>query len=101
MSRCTWNPTDPSVYDAEGFVVGLTCAPPHASLLADGWVGGQNLIPLVAPSPDAFSADLLVYRRAGPTLPAALPDVPPFAFLFTWSLFTWSRTPKAVPVPRP
>jgi hypothetical protein len=77
-----WDPADPFVTDADGFVVGLKTVPPHhADLLADGWEGGENLFPLVAPTPEAFTADLLVYRRAdGRTLTLSLPEAPPYAY---------------------
>ena len=79
----SWDPADPFVTDADGFVVGLKCAPPHhAALLADGWEGGDGLFPLVVPTPEAFTADLLVYRHAdGRTLTLSLPETPPYAYL--------------------
>ena len=82
----TWDPADPFVLDADGFVVGLACAPPHhAAMIAAGWEGAANLFPLVADAPEHFSADLLVYTRGtGPTRETAtfvLPDEPPYTYL--------------------
>ena len=79
----TWDPDDPFVYDADGFVVGLRCEPPHqADLLAVGWEGGENLFPLVRDRPEAFTADLLVYSRghSRETITAVLSDSPPYAY---------------------
>ena len=81
-----WDPIDPFVYDPDGFVVGLKCAPPHhAEMLAAGWEGGRNLFPLVADRPGHFTADVLVYTRdtsTGPrTQTAVLSDEPPYTYL--------------------
>ena len=81
-----WDPADPFVYDPDGFVIGLRCAPPHhARLLAAGWEGGENLRPLVAEAPERFTADLLVYTRgegaARATRTAVLTDEPPYVYL--------------------
>ena len=80
-----WDPDDPFVLDAGGFVLGLRCAPPHhADLLAAGWEGGANLVPLVAETPEAFTADLLVYRRldgsSHRTLILRLTEAPPYVY---------------------
>lgn len=86
-----WNPDDPFVTDDQDCVVGLVCAPPHhAEWLAAGWEGGDNLFPLVAPSPEAFTADVLIYSRRGAggiaTRTATLPDEPPFVYLVSAGL---------------
>jgi hypothetical protein len=91
-----WDPTDPFVTDANGFVVGLSAAPPHhARLLAEGWEGGRGLFPLVAASPEAFSADVLVYRHARlGTLTAVLSETPPYCYRLGRSLRRVSPTPR-------
>ena len=79
-----WDPADPFVLDADGFVLGLRAAPPHhARLLAEGWEGGRNLFPLVHDAPEAFTADLLVYRRVsdGRTLTLSLTESAPYTYL--------------------
>lgn len=79
-----WDPADPFVLDADGFVLGLKAAPPHyARLIAEGWEGGHNLFPLVRDAPEAFTADLLVYRRAsdGRTLTLSLTESAPYTYL--------------------
>ena len=85
MDEAAWDAEDPFVTDADGFVIGLKCAPPHhAELLAMGWEGGANLFPLVAPTPEAFTADLLVYRRPNGsshrTLTLRLTEAPPYVY---------------------
>ena len=87
MAGSCWDSLNPFVTDDRGRVVGLACEPPHhAEWLADGWVGGLNLFPLVAASPESFTADVLVYTHRRPdgtlvTRTAALPDEPPFVYL--------------------
>ena len=87
MADSAWDSSGPFVTDDQGRVVGLACEPPHhAEWLADGWEGGVNLSPLVADSPETFTADVLVYTRTAPdgtvrTRTATLPDEPPFVYL--------------------
>lgn len=90
-----WNPCDPFVTDADGFVVGLSCMPSHhADLLAAGWEGGGNLFPLVADSPEAFTADVLTYARDVPagrqTCTATLADEPPYVYVVSEPLLVTS-----------
>lgn len=77
-----WDSDAPFVYDADGFVVGLKCAPPHhAEMLRAGWEGGENLFPLVQETAEAFTADVLVYRRGGgPARTFTLPERPPYIY---------------------
>ena len=82
MIQSVWDPADPFVFDADGFLVGLRCPPPHhARLLAAGWEGGHNLFPLVADRPEHFTADLLVYTRGNATRTLVLPEQPPYFYM--------------------
>ena len=92
---CTWDLADPFVTDADGFVVGLKCAPVHhAATISAWWTGGAGLFPLVADGPESFTADVLVYTRgsdmARETATFVLPDEAPYDYLRGRS---WSHTP--------
>ena len=78
----TWDPDDPFVYDADGFVVGLKTAPPHhADLLAEGWEGREPLPLLASSSPEGFGADVLVYHRPGSSPRTfVLAEAPPYLY---------------------